>query len=302
MLEAPALNLNARDAGAALDITEVHTYPDQLDTNGVNQNAAGSIAALRTAVPGATVWLGEVGSHYCESQNEALQIGSATDGGIANILAAGRASGVTQALNWGLFDYAPTTTCTAGDSTRFGIGFNIDTPRDLYGYLAEQSGGFSNGDFERDSTGWLGGGAGTSWSLARLGPSTTDAATGAYYVRLTSSEPGDHWVCTPYLLVSAVTHFIIGGYVRSDFPVLAIALHTYDPAAGYQSSTRFKAWPGPWGWKHLQNLPESAGDAGTQFDFGPLSGIEAFAFCIGGTAPDSANHYLDLDAISARAY
>jgi hypothetical protein len=291
--------LLAADASAAhrtIDFTEVHVYPDQLDRNGLNQDVGAAVAEARKDLPGSIVTIGELGSRYCEAHSEANQISTPTKGGVADILAEAHAASVAQAMNWDPYDYDDAT-CEVADNGRFGIGFSIEKPRDLYGWLAEHAGGLTNGDFERDAQGWLAGGTGPGPSLARVGPAN-DAATGSSYLRLTDGD-GWAWACTPLLSVAGRTHFIVGGYVRSDLTNLSIDL--YSRAAGSWSVTHHpKTLLGDGGtWRQLQGLAGPAGDLA--FDFGPLAGVDRFLVCFAQLAP-AGEHHLDLDAVSVQAY
>ncbi len=292
---------NSFYAGRLIDFTEAHAYthdsPDIPDL--INQARQGTCNYRAPGTCNPTVTLGEFGAKYCQ-YGEYFQSSN-----VLNMLNSAGSMGVEIGFNWGLWDYDATLSCTT-DSSRFGIGFSANAPRDHMGVLAERAGPLTNGNFESNANGWFSGGETGSVSFYRMGPDSSlpgGAATGSYWGRVEITAPGHHWGCVSWMPVSGAK-LVPGAYLRFNISSIYLDLH-YHQSNG---DTGLLSWKqvslGAWEMKHIQNLPDASTGTVEPFFYSLPTGTDSVFFCFAGTAPADASpwnkYYIDFDTVSFR--
>jgi hypothetical protein len=296
----------AKTLGKTINITGFSAYPNQNNNGGSNQDVFAALATTRSGVPSApAVVVQEAGSHYCESRDEQKQIHTEFNGGLKDIFdqafrfwKATPDLPMSGAYLWSLWDYFDRGDCNAGAMD--GLGANINSPRDVYGYMASLAWPF-NGDFESDFNGWNAGGFDSHFTMERKCHGYEDSATGRCYLRLDTTSAAGHWMCTPTQNVSQQNRFVVGGYLRNGITSgdFVIDLH-YRTANGWAVQSQKKNWnQAGWVWKHIQSLPDNAGGAPSPWEFRLNVFPDQIFVCFGATGGVAGSRYsMDLDAIT----
>jgi len=285
----PMLN-DLHSQGREPAFLDIHSYPDRE----VNADPSQALSALRQAAPRAKTLIGEFAGIYCENgQDEDKQL--LTE---AQVLEGAFAADTFALLHWMLWDYADGD-CSVGDSERTGLGFSHERPRDVLGALSNWISVLPGGDFEGSTSDWYPGGTGTGAEMSLGGPNEGDAATNLYYLRLTITEAGTYWLCSPAFATSG-SRLYVSGFVRSNLNKITLDVH-YRDAAGWNHNTSRPPLQidiplgGNWAFYNLQQQT-----GGVSFDL--PSGTYQSLICFVGTGSGSGPIYLDIDTISVNLH
>ncbi len=259
--------------------SEVHSYP----AIGYNADIRPAFALVRNSLPNATVTLGELGVSYCGSrQNEDRQVSNWND-----ILNQAREVSAGDIINWGLWDDGKPDDRRCAGQTRWGAGFGPHEPRNLFGLYIANFSRLSNGDFEKGADGWTV--DQPPLSLAAVGPSRNQAATGLHYLHVEPTLPilePAHLCSSSFQLRGATA--AMTGYIRTNLQTVSVYLETENGSSSpialpvATTSTDFRA---------IQYL-------GEPFLLSIPQGSDArLCFALAGGTPGA---FLDLDALSIR--
>jgi hypothetical protein len=171
----------------------------------------------------------------------------------------------------------------------------------VFGPVTERRSLLPGGDFETSTGGWSGGGTGTAFEVVRGGPGEGfgGAPVNEYYLRLTVTDAGTYWFCSPAFSVSGA-RLAVTGYVRSSATRVVMDVH-YRDALGWSHDTGRSSLvveltvPGGWLPHHVQSL---AGGFAFDLPAGTNQAILCFNTVTAGAGPS----YIDIDAIGAGTY
>jgi hypothetical protein len=290
--EVGRLRQDFADAGAHLDVTEVHTYLGR--TLNVNADIGAAVQQVRNELPGTRVVIGEFGVELCDNGgDENVQAQR-----VMESLDHATSAGVDLLVNWTLWDYV-SRACVSSDNRdgHWGLGYGPDQPRNVMGRIVERQSALPGGDFETGTSGFTaGGGAGVG--LVHGGPNRSDAATNQHYLRISSSGPGTYYACSPTFPIAG-TRVATSAYVRSTSTSLALQLH-YRDANGWTYETGRApidlriTGSATWGWRNIQSL---LGGRVQEVPSGTTSAIACFVM-----DASAGPAYLDIDTVSINSY
>jgi len=293
----PNLLLDLQATGKTLDFIDTHAYPESdyaLEPTCGTDDARydRKLALLSAAYPSACLVAGEFASDACK-------VGETTAGAHEmTLLDQAEAAGARHAFHWWLWDGA--TSCTPG-AIRWGLGSDRDHPYDTLGRWADRFSRIAGGgDFETAGSdgGWSVGGPATVKARSRRGPSASQAATGAWHLRMTAN--GDAWLCSPQTTGFGGTRVALSAYVRTNSANGALGLDVHWWKAG-QTGTVSRTIGG------LSNAAfrnvQSTVDNGFVFDV--PSGTTAVSVCFVGTRRtgcDPPDLVVDVDGVSLQGF
>jgi hypothetical protein len=285
--EATTLARDVAAAGSHLDVSEVHSYyPDS------RSDLVAAVQAVRAALPQTRVVIGEFGVELCDNGGDETVQAQA----FAAALDQADRAGVELLLNWGLWDYNDRG--CPGSSGHWGLGYNVDRPRNSMGRLVERQSALPGGNFETGLAGFNAGGTGPV-QLIQGGPSRADAATNQRYLRVQAAAPGTYYACSPPFELAG-SRVAVSAYLRSTSTQLSVGMHyrdaqgrwSYEP--GGTAVTVQVPNPGGWGWRNVQSL---TGGTLHQVPAGSTQAVACFLMQAAG-----APAYLDVDAVSVNSY